>query len=424
MGGTDVPVVVGLDNGGTSNNATVLDAAGGFLVDGLVEIPSRVQRGAGGRRSRRSPDAFDAGAGADRGAARGGARGRARHARPGERRRRDLLARRRPTSPSRLARLRLPRPRSRSGSACRSSTTTTATPPRSTPTTSHFGAEATQRSSVSAIVGTGLGGGVVEAGQVVRARPAWPASSATCTSRWTAAREPDQPVPQCNCGFAGDAESVASLTGDRAEPAAVLARPLPRPRAGRRGRRAGRPSWCVATASGATRWPCEIFEQQAMALGRLFTIAANFTDPHAYFVGGGVVEAAPRLPRLVPRRRCGEHTLLREEQAASATSPSCPTSTWPAPGARRSRRWRRCGRVPRPARSSRADPPASRSDEGAPPPPVAGWRGRSSRRAETRRATAPPAPIGGTVAGEAPARRGQRARRRLRRGVNAGAAPR
>ena len=39
----------------------------------------------------------------------------------------------------------------------------------------------------------------------------------------------------------------------------------------------------------------EIFEQQAMALGRLFTIAANFTDPDAYFVGGGVVEAAPEF---------------------------------------------------------------------------------------------------------------------------------
>jgi hypothetical protein len=27
----------------------------------------------------------------------------------------------------------------------------------------------------------------------------------------------------------------------------------------------------------------------------MFTIAANFTDPHAYFVGGGVVEAAPEF---------------------------------------------------------------------------------------------------------------------------------
>src|SRR5687768_8815107 len=37
--------VVGLDNGGTANNATVLDAAGQFLVDRLVEVPSRVKEG-------------------------------------------------------------------------------------------------------------------------------------------------------------------------------------------------------------------------------------------------------------------------------------------------------------------------------------------------------------------------------------------
>ena len=45
MGTVDRWVVVGLDNGGTSNNATVLDAEGGFLVDGLVEAPSYVQQG-------------------------------------------------------------------------------------------------------------------------------------------------------------------------------------------------------------------------------------------------------------------------------------------------------------------------------------------------------------------------------------------
>ena len=38
-------VVVGIDNGGTSNNATVLDASGRFLVDRLVEMPSLVTEG-------------------------------------------------------------------------------------------------------------------------------------------------------------------------------------------------------------------------------------------------------------------------------------------------------------------------------------------------------------------------------------------
>src|SRR3954470_7373736 len=35
-------VVVGIDNGGTANNATVLTPAGDFLVANLVEVPSRV----------------------------------------------------------------------------------------------------------------------------------------------------------------------------------------------------------------------------------------------------------------------------------------------------------------------------------------------------------------------------------------------
>ena len=35
-----------------------------------------------------------------------------------------------------------------------------------------------------------------------------------------------------------------------------------------------------------------IFRQQAIALGRVFSIAAKFTDPDVYFVGGGVIYAA------------------------------------------------------------------------------------------------------------------------------------
>src|SRR4051794_37249061 len=38
-------VVVGLDNGGTANNATVLGLDGHFLVDRLIEVPSRVLEG-------------------------------------------------------------------------------------------------------------------------------------------------------------------------------------------------------------------------------------------------------------------------------------------------------------------------------------------------------------------------------------------
>ena len=55
-----------------------------------------------------------------------------------------------------------------------------------------------------------------------------------------------------------------------------------------------------------------------MAIGRLFTIASNFIDPSAYFVGGGVVEASPRFREWF-LARVREHTLLREEQLEVAT---------------------------------------------------------------------------------------------------------
>jgi glucokinase len=59
------------------------------------------------------------------------------------------------------------------------------------------------------------------------------------------------------------------------------------------------------------------FEQQAMALGRLFTIAANYTDPSVYFLGGGVVESTPAF-RDWFMGKVREHTVLREEQTRLA----------------------------------------------------------------------------------------------------------
>jgi len=38
-------VIVGIDNGGTKNNVTVLDDAGRFLIDRMIEVPSRVTEG-------------------------------------------------------------------------------------------------------------------------------------------------------------------------------------------------------------------------------------------------------------------------------------------------------------------------------------------------------------------------------------------
>jgi glucokinase len=60
-----------------------------------------------------------------------------------------------------------------------------------------------------------------------------------------------------------------------------------------------------------------IFRQQAMAVGRVFSLAAKFTDPDTYFVGGGVIEAAPHFRDwFVAIVR--ENTWLFAEQAEAA----------------------------------------------------------------------------------------------------------
>jgi len=38
-------VVLGLDNGGTTNNGTILDSSGKFLLDEMAEVPSNVREG-------------------------------------------------------------------------------------------------------------------------------------------------------------------------------------------------------------------------------------------------------------------------------------------------------------------------------------------------------------------------------------------
>jgi predicted NBD/HSP70 family sugar kinase len=66
-----------------------------------------------------------------------------------------------------------------------------------------------------------------------------------------------------------------------------------------------------------------IFRQQADAIAALFHIASNFTDPTAYFVGGGVVEATDEF-RTWFIDRVGEHMNLREEQAEVAVVTTVP----------------------------------------------------------------------------------------------------
>ena len=308
-------VVVGLDNGGNKNNATVLDAAGEFLVKQLFERPSRVTEGpdvavqalvesfddilerTGVERSRvRAVGLATPGPASAEGVI--SSRGSTNFAHPGWRSFdfRGALE----------AKLGLPAVYHNDGNAAA--------------LYAHyqlFGAAAPQRSAISAIVGTGLGGGVIEKGQVVKGAAGFAGELGHVHIPMHGLLDENQPLPTCNCGFVGDVESVASLTAIETNllpywlgryPGHELAKSESIARAAKLVRAYGENGDAMAL---------RIFEQQAIAIGRLFTIAANFMDPDAYLVGGGVVEAAPHFREWF-LAKVRENTALKEEQEAVA----------------------------------------------------------------------------------------------------------
>jgi glucokinase len=312
MGDPDRWVVVGLDNGGTTNNATVLDCEDRFLVDRLVETPSYVREGPE-KAIQALAMSFEqilelTGTG------------------------RDTV---------RAVGLDTPGPVSADGVIALRGATNFGNPDwcgfdvrgaleqaigvrvlynndaNAAALYAHhvyFGPdEADRHSSVSVIIGTGLGGGVIERGRVVQGAAGMAGELGHVWIPMDGLLGPGQPVPVCNCGLPADAESVASLTGIQKNllpywlsrfPGHELAGISPVGTAAKLVRGLGEAGDPLAL---------EIFGQQAMAVGRLFTIAANFTDPDVYFVGGGVVEAAPHF-RDWFLDRVREHTILRAEQ--------------------------------------------------------------------------------------------------------------
>jgi glucokinase len=307
-------VVVGLDNGGTMNNGTVLDSSGRFLIGEMAEVPSNVREGPD-KAIQSLVDAV----------------GRA------------LELTGVPMTSVRAIGLDTPGPASADGVISSKGATNfgdagwggfdirgALTERLGLPVVynndgnaaalyahhARFGADSGQHSSLSAIVGTGLGGGLVDRGRVIKGAAGMAGELGHVPIPMDGLLDPGQPMPLCNCGQWGDAESVASLTGiqnnllpywlTKYEGHELAG--LPVSQAAKLIRRYGEQGDALALA---------IFKQQAMALGRLFTIAANFFDPGAYFLGGGVVEATPHF-RDWFLAEVRANTALREEQVKVA----------------------------------------------------------------------------------------------------------
>ena len=307
-------VVVGLDNGGTTNNATVLDSDGRFLLDQMAEVPSNVREGP----DKAIQSLLDAIA-------------------------QVLELTGVPLASVRAIGLDTPGPASADGVISSKGATNFGdagwggfdirgalaeriglpviynNDGNAAALYAHhvrFGVQSARYSSLSAIVGTGLGGGLIEAGRVIKGAAGMAGELGHVPIPLDGLLDAGQPMPGCNCGQFGDAESVASLTGIQknllpywlTKYAEHPCASLPVGLAAKQIRQFGEQGDALALA---------IFRQQAIALGRLFTVAANFFDPGAYFLGGGVVEAAPHF-RDWFLAEVRANTVLREEQARAA----------------------------------------------------------------------------------------------------------
>ena len=306
------PIVAGIDLGGTAINYTFLDATGRFLIEGLHEHPARSVEGPDVCLAQIADGLVTAAAAAgvprDRVVAVG-------LDTPGPASGSGVLSRRGSTNfvhprwagydirAGLEARLGLPVCYLNDGNAAA--------------LWGHvaiFGVE-NDATSISAIIGTGLGGGVITGGRVVGGRNGFGGELGHVLLPWQSIPGLEGMVPACNCGRTGDLESLCSLT-------AIRRTLLPHVLA----RHPGHELAAIADVREAAKRvrglaergdpACrEIFQIQARALGLFFDEMINVFDPDALIVGGGAVETSAAFRDWFLAEIRAGMPVQREEQA-------------------------------------------------------------------------------------------------------------
>jgi len=151
-----------------------------------------------------------------------------------------------------------------------------------------FGGHSTA-TSISAIIGTGLGGGVITGGQVVKGRSGFGGELGHVLLPYQSIAGIEGIQPHCNCGRTGDLESLCSLT---AIGKTLLPYFLPRYPGHEYHKMEITQAAKLVRGMAERGDPLarEIFRVQAHALGIFFDEMINTFDPDALIVGGGAIE--------------------------------------------------------------------------------------------------------------------------------------
>jgi glucokinase len=177
-----------------------------------------------------------------------------------------------------------------------------------------FGANS-KETSISVVIGTGLGGGVIIEGNVVKGRKGFGGELGHVLIPYQSINGTAGMRPNCNCGRTGDLESVCSLT---AIEKTFLPYFLPR-FPGHDLEKLGDMSKAAKLVRGLAEkgdpLSREIFRVQAHALGLFFDEMINTFDPDALIVGGGAIETGVQFQQWFLAEIRNGMPPQREEQA-------------------------------------------------------------------------------------------------------------
>jgi len=175
-----------------------------------------------------------------------------------------------------------------------------------------FGANS-KETSISIVIGTGNGGGIILDGRVVKGKNGFGGELGHVLIPYQSISGTTGINPLCNCGRVGDLESLCSLTAIERN---ILPYLLPR----YHGHELAKLDLHQAAklvrgmADKGDALSKEVFRIQAHALGLFFDEMMNTFDPDALIVGGGAIEASPEFQKwFVQEIRAGMPP-QREEQ--------------------------------------------------------------------------------------------------------------
>jgi len=176
-----------------------------------------------------------------------------------------------------------------------------------------FGSNSSE-TSISSIIGTGNGGGVILDGNVVKGKNGFGGELGHVLIPYQSIAGTSGIKPECNCGRIGDLESLCSLTAIEKN---ILPYFLPR----YPGHELAKVDLHQAAklvrglAEEGDPLSKEVFRVQAHALGLFFDEMVNTFDPDAFIVGGGALETGkPFQDWFIEQIRAAMPT-QREEQA-------------------------------------------------------------------------------------------------------------